>query len=40
MLYFFQIDGETLDEDLYIKRVAQLQFCLKKLGYMDTKKGY
>ena len=34
--YYFHIDAETLDDDQYAKKIAQLDFCFRKTGQYKT----
>ena len=38
--YFFYEDADTLEDDIYVQRIAELQFCLSKMGMMQKTRGF
>lgn len=38
--YFFCEDADMLDDDIYVQRIAELQFCLSKMGMLQKTRGF
>lgn len=38
--YFFKLDAREMDDDEYAYQIANLDYCIKKLGYVDSNKGH